>query len=48
MSTSHFRYVNAFDHDFYAIEKPADCVSKRMAKYWPPNFKMGYMENRKW
>lgn len=40
-------YVNAFDHDFYAIEKPDDCVSKRISTYWPQNFKMGYMEPRK-
>lgn len=43
-----YMYVNAFDHEFYAVIKPDDCVSKRMANYWPPKFKMGYMEKRKW
>lgn len=43
-----YMYVNAFDNDFYAIIKPDDCVSKRMANYWPPKYKMGYMEKRKW
>lgn len=43
-----YMYVNAFDHEFMAIDKPNDCSSKRMATYWPEHFKMGYMEKRKW
>lgn len=43
-----YMYVNAFEHEFYAIIKPDDCVSKRMATFWPAKFKMGYMEKRKW
>lgn len=43
-----YMYVNSFDHGFYAIEKQHDCISKRLANYWPLNFKMGYIEDRKW
>lgn len=43
-----YMYVNAFENDFYAVEKPSDCSSKRLATSWPKNFKMGYMETRKW
>lgn len=43
-----YMYVNSFDHEFFAIDKPTDCLSKRQSNQWPRNFKMGYMENRKW
>lgn len=40
-------YNSAFEHNFYAIPKPRECQSRRIAQAWPPNFKMGYMERRK-
>ena len=42
-----YMYVNAFDNDFYAVEKPTECLSDRPASSWPENFKMGYLEGRK-
>lgn len=42
-----YMYVNAFEHNFYAVEKPIDCLSTRAAFFWPKEYKMGYMENRK-
>lgn len=41
----HF-YNSAFDNNFFAIEKPFECVSNREALMLPMGFKMGYMENR--
>ncbi|XP_037043896.1 uncharacterized protein LOC119079910 isoform X2 [Bradysia coprophila] len=42
-----YMYVNAFENDFYAVEKPAACQSNHPARNWPTNFKMGYLEDRK-
>lgn len=42
-----YMYVSAFENNFYAIDKPETCTSKRYVRYRPEKFKMGYMEKRK-
>lgn len=41
----HF-YNSAFDNNFFAIDKPFECLSNREALKLPMGFKMGYLENR--
>lgn len=41
-----FFYNSAFTHDF-TVDKKSSCLSTRMAKNLPDNFKMGYMETRR-
>lgn len=41
-------YNSAFDNNFYAEENPQQCTKVQIRqRYWPENFKMGYMEKRK-
>lgn len=42
-----YMYISAFDHDFFAVDKPKECTSRGYAKVWPYSFRMGYFENRK-
>ncbi|XP_055384191.1 uncharacterized protein LOC129613896 [Condylostylus longicornis] len=42
-------YNAAFDHPFYAEEFPKQCniTGKKVKRFWPKWFRMGYMESRK-
>lgn len=41
-----YMYVSAFEHEFYAVPQPSECIAKMPAIYWPEKFRMGYLENR--
>lgn len=41
-----YMYVNAFENDFFAVDKPSKCTSKNPAKEVPTHYRMGYQENR--